>query len=65
MSRDWDSVWTLKQAYSNNRNILKDHLKHAAVHSETHWDKQCNVADVAGDTRALSTSSDSVVGLAG
>ena len=27
-----------------------------AVNSETHWDKQCNVADVAGDTEALSTS---------
>lgn len=70
MSRDQDSVWTLKQAYPNNRNILKDHLKHAALHSETHWDKQCNVAGV---TRALHTSSDSVlvstsdfvVGLAG
>lgn len=60
-----NSVWTLKHAYPNNKNILKDHLKHAAAHSETHQDKQCNVADVVGDTRALSTSSDFVAGHAG
>lgn len=56
-----NSIWTLKHAYPNNKNILKYHLKHAAAHSETHQDKPCNVADVDGDTRALSTSSDSVV----
>lgn len=65
MYRDWDNVWTLKQAYPNNTNILKDHLKHTAVHSEILQDKQCNVANVDQGTRALSTFPDSVFGLVG
>lgn len=65
MSRDWDSVWTIKQAYPNNRNLLKDHLQHAAVHSEILQDRQCRVADAAQGTRALSSFSDSVFGLVG